>query len=363
MTAADPLTIAVLGLGGMGRRPLAALQRCPSVQLVGVADRDGDMLDAVETGDLPTFTDSRALLARTQPQAVYTALPPVPAAELIATCAQRGIHVIKEPPLARNLAEGAGLVRQMEQAGLKLMVATQRRFMLTYRRAFELRRSVGRLFLARAEYLFNWGPVIGWRADHVLAGGGALLELGFQFLDLLIWIHSLPEDVFGASAVNARPDLVDANGRPAPPNTTDDTAAAVLRMPGGGMASLIASRASGPVFEQLALHGQDGSLTADSQRCVLRDPDGRVLDQIEDIDDPTTSGSRMIDAFAAAITSGSRTYPCSGRESLLTLAVLDALYLSDKTAAAERPETMLQASGFSIPDCLIHRPLEGHHAD
>lgn len=352
----DKPTIAIVGLGSAGRRAADALKQSESVRLIAAADRDPEVIDSAITSDIPTFTDHRLLLVQTRPDIVYVALPPAPASELIETCAQRGIHVIKEPPLARSLGEAVGLLRLTERAGVNFAIATPRRFMQSYRRAFEARPSLGPLLLVRAHYLFNWGPLTGWRADWVSAGGGALLELGYPLIDLLTWMVGLPEDVFGSSTVNAQPDLYDPEAPPTHPSTTDDTAAAVMRSAGGAMASLVVSRVSGPLSEEVSVHGREGTLTISPQQCLLRDPDGRLLDRGDCLDDPAECIKRLVDAFVAGIDSETNTYPCSARENLLTMAVLEALYLSDKTANAENPRSLLQAAGFTPEDCLIHRP-------
>ena len=345
----DPLTIGVVGLDGTGRRVLEAMRRCDEVTIAAVADRDPDAL--AESGvDAPVFTDHRSLLAEVRPQAVYVSLPPPAAVDVIATCAQRGIAVLKAPPLARNLAEATAMVEQMAGRGLTFMVATHRRFLRSYRRAIEQVRQVGPIFLAQAQYLFNWGPVVGWRSDVVTAGGGALLELGYHFVDLLTSMLGLPESVFGLNAISGRPNQTDQNGRPMPPCTTDDTAAAVLRFNDGPMASLVTSRVSGPMNEQLALHGQDGSLTADPQHCILRDPDGGLRDQTDSPTDATDCLRQMIRAFAGAVSGEAPAALCSARENLRNVAVMDALYLSEKTAAAENPAALLRAAGARIDD-------------
>jgi predicted dehydrogenase len=348
-------TIAIVGLGSAGRRVADAIKPSESVRLVAASDRDQAAIDAAGLSDLATFTDHRLMLEQSRPNIVYIALPPGPAAELVESCAQRGIHIIKDPPLARSLGEAAGLLQLTEQAGVKYAIATPRRFMPSYQRAFDARGSLGPLMLARAHYLFNWGPLTGWRADWVSAGGGALLELGYPLIDLLTWMVGLPEDVFGSSAVNTQVDLYDPDAPPAHPSTTDDTAAAVMRSAGGAMASLVVSRVSGPLSEELALHGRNGTLTITPQQYLLRDADGRVLDQSDCLDDPAECIRLFVEAFAASLDSGTNTYPCSARENLLTMAVLEALYLSDKTATAENPRSLLQAAGFGPEDCLIHR--------
>lgn len=356
MSNMEKLPVAVIGLGSFGQRTLRALQASALVEVVGLADRDQAVVEPLAGGlGLEPYTDTRSMLSQTQPRAVFVSTPPTANVELIATCAQRGIHVCKDAPLARNLAEGAAMVRQMDQAGLTFVVGTQRRFMDSYRRAWESRRAIGHTFLARAHYLFNWGPVAGWRGDAISAGGGALLELGYHFIDLLVWMLSLPEEVYGINAVCAHRQAVATNNQR--PSNTDDTAIAALRFAGGCMGSVVTSRASGPVNEQLSLHGPAGSLTADSQMCLLRDPDGRALEESSQVPGPLDCFRLQVDAFAAAVLQDAKTYQCSARENLLNLAVVEAIYLSEKTSQAENPAKILRTCGATVSDCLIRRPL------
>jgi len=350
--------MAIAGLGGAGRHALEALRRDSSVRLVGVSDRDPAAIAEAGIPDLPTFTDHRSCLAQTRPDIVFIALPPAPAGELIETCAQRHAHVIKAPPLARTVSEAAALVRTMEAAQLKFAVATHRRFVPSYRKAFELRHAVGPLQLARAHYLFNYGDVLGWRADRELAGGGALLELGYHLIDLLIWMHGLPEDVFGGCAARATPDLSDPNTVHTPPSSTEDSAAAVLRSADGAMMSLVVSRVSGPWSERLCLHGPEGSLTVDPHECLLFRPDGAVAERSESFGDPVAHVQQLIESVVQDICHEGPATTCSAREDLLTMAVVEAMYLSEKTASTEHPQTILWAAGLQPQDCLTHRRPE-----
>jgi len=353
----EPLPVAVIGLGVFGRLTLQALRRSDLVRVVGVADKDSALAErtAAEVG-LPGYTDNRSLLVETRPRVLYLATPPMPAPDLVAFCAQQGIHVWKEPPLARDLAEGLAMVRVMEEAGLKLAVGTQRRFTLTYRRARELLDRLGPVFLARLHYLFNWGPRLGWRGAKASAGGGALLELGYHVIDLLIWLLGLPEEVYGLASAGIRPAPAGGEESPQPLHDTDDTAAAVLAYGGGQMASVVATRSSGPVSEAVCLHGQGGSLTADAETCLLRDPDGNVLDRITDDSPPAEVFRRQVEAFARTVSADAKLYECSGRENLLTLATIDAIYLSGRTLHPENPARLLQAVGLTAAECLRLRP-------
>ncbi|GAH77291.1 unnamed protein product, partial [marine sediment metagenome] len=126
---AEPLPVVVVGVGGVGALTLQALRESPLVEVVGLSDNSSGVAERVgrEFG-VPVYTDSRRLLAETRPRAAYLAVPPMAAPDIVAACAQRGIHVWKELPLARSLDEGMAMVRRMEKAGLKFAVSTQRRF-------------------------------------------------------------------------------------------------------------------------------------------------------------------------------------------------------------------------------------------
>lgn len=357
--SSQTIPVTLIGAGGCGGQMLQALTRSSAVKLVGLADKDPAVAArAGQSAGVPQYADNRRLLAETRPQIAFVCAPPMEFPEILALCADRNIHVWRETPLARNLGEGIAHIRRMEQAGLKLAVGTQRRFAPGYVRARELRDKVGKVFLARAHYLFNWGPYLAWRGDRASAGGGALMDLGYHPIDLLIWMLGLPEEVYGSTAGGK--DIgpqVGPDGKLLPAYDTDDTATALLRYRGHCVASVVTTRCSGPVSEGLLLHGQCGSLSASDESCLLRDPDGSVLDRIEDTA-PLDVYVRQVEAFARAVADGAKTYECSARENLLTLATIEAIYLSDRTSQPEHPLRLLKTNGLGLSDCLIHRPAE-----
>lgn len=358
--ADERLSVAVIGVGGFGAKVLSALVGSDLIDIVGVSDKDPRVAERVAADvGVPGYNDNRSLLAETRPAAAFLCMPPMPAAELISACADRGIHVWKDLPLARDLDEGVAMVRRMEEAGVKLAVGTQRRFAAGYRRAHELRPQLGEICLARAHYLFNWGADLGWRGDRASAGGGALLELGYHALDLLVWMLGMPDEVYGVSAAGNRPRRADGGDAVQPIYDTDDTAAAIMRYVGGAMASVVTTRWSGPASEELSLHGRCGSLRADGETCVLRDPDGNILPQAEDELEPVNVFSRQADAFASSVLADANTYECSGRENLLNLAVIEAIYLSDRTGQSEQPHRLLEPHGLTVEDCVALCPAAG----
>jgi len=346
----EPLRGVVIGLDGFGRRALEAIAASGSVELVGVADRDHSAAEhAASPFNTAFYSDFRSCLAETKPTLVCLDVSPKAAGELIPACAKRGIHVWKSVPLARNLEDAVSMVRTMSDASLELTVGTSRRFDDCYRRAWGMRRRIGTPFLARAHYLFNWGPKLGWRGDKESAGGGALLELGYHPVDLLVWMLGLPEEAYGFSAsITTPPDDVLQQAV----YDTDDTAAAILRFQNGCMASVVTTRRSGPVSEAICLHGRGGSMEVSPDNCLIRDPDGNFIDRTETSSLPLEASVKQLEAFVEAIETRAPTYPCSGWENLLTMAVMEAIYLSDRTGQPESPAKLLATHNLKPADCL-----------
>lgn len=355
----EALAVAVVGVGGFGRWTLQALLASDVVRVVGVSDRDPTVAaEAVNGTGVPHYGDNRRLLAETRPAAVYLAVPPTSAADLVGLCAKHGVHVWKEMPLARSLEEAVQFERLMARAKLKFAVGTQRRFAAGYRRAWELRKRLGRVFLARTHFLFNWGSKLGWRGDRTSSGGGALLELGYHPIDLLTWMLGLPEEVYGHNVIDRRVEAAGGpDAEPVPIYDTDDSAAAILQFDNGCIASMATTRRSGPVSEELTLHSTSGSLTASSDSCQLRDPDGTLLDQAGEEGGPLGTFIRQAEAFARAVIADAKRYECSARENLLTQAIIEAVYLAGRTYQPENPRRLLETAGFSEEDCLSRRPL------
>ncbi len=344
----ETLPAALIGAGGFGIHALQALRRSGKVRLTGISDRDRSAAEAGAAEALcPAYSDHRRLLVETRPEAAFLAVPPAPAAELVRLAAERRLHVWKQAPLARSLPEAVELCRRMDRARRRFAVGTQRRFMSSYRRAKSLLGGLGQVYLLQGHYLCNWGADSGWRGDRA-AGGGALMELGYPLFDLVIWLLGVPETVY--SVVGAVP--ADRRPKDQPVYDTDDTFTVVCRYHENVAATVTASRCFSPVSEGLTAYCEGGSLTADPARCVVRDRDGKVLAGFQGAEPPAAVFTRMIDDFVdAAAGEESAGYEASAWENLLTMAAVDAAYLSDRTNQPEPPARLLRNYDVTLADC------------
>lgn len=349
-----PLRAVLIGAGGFGAHTLEALGRSKLLEVAAVADRDASTASkAAAQAQCPAYTDNRRALVEPRPDVAFLALPPVAAAEAVRLAAERGVHVWTGPPLARNLPQAVEMCRQTRAAGIKLAVGTQRRFCSNYRRASELASKLEEIYLLEAQYLFNWGGPLGWRGS-VAAGGGAMCQLGCHMLELVIHMLGLPETIYCITGTGQRSRGHNDQGL----YDTDDTATAILHYTGQATATVTVSRRFSPVSDRLTIFGQAGSIVVSPSRCVLRDRDGAVEESFEQQEPPAAALGRGIEAFARAVIENSDTYECSGWEALLTMAAVEAAYLSARTVQPESPAALLAGYDVTVADCLELTPAE-----
>lgn len=110
------IDVAVVGLGKMGLSHLSMIKAHPDVNLVGVCDATGYLLDilAKYTGVKP-YKDLDKMLDEARPQAIIIATPTHLHAGMIRNALERGIHVFCEKPLVIDPADSIELTALAEQ--------------------------------------------------------------------------------------------------------------------------------------------------------------------------------------------------------------------------------------------------------
>jgi predicted dehydrogenase len=267
--------VGVIGAGKMGLSHLAILRAHPDVEIVGVCDSLGYLLDVLEkyTG-VRKFTDAARLFDE-RPDAVLIATPSASHVALVGEALARGIHVFCEKPLTLSAAESTALADAAAKAGLVTQVGYHNRFVGTFREVKHLLdlHAIGRVTHVLAE---AYGPVVlrpkgeTWRSKR-MAGGGALYDYAAHPLDLLCWYLGEPETVTGTFL-----------GRDFSAET-DDEVYGTLTYSGSASAQLSVNwsdESYRKMTTKMTLWGERGKIIADRQGCevYLRDnaevPDG-----------------------------------------------------------------------------------------
>ena len=108
-------------------------------------------------------------------------------------------HILVEKPMARTLEEGERMDAAARDAGVKLMVAENYRFMPVVQKSRELIRQgvIGtvRFIQIQEESNFTLGS---WRSDGEMMGGGVLIDGGIHSVDMLIDLAAIPEEVYAS---------------------------------------------------------------------------------------------------------------------------------------------------------------------
>src|SRR5579864_5465697 len=174
------LRVAVIGVGHLGKEHARILSGMPDVELVGVADVNGEQAQAVARRlNTRAFTEPWPLLNLVDAASIV--VPTLHHRSVAADFLRRQIPLLVEKPLANNPADAEALVELAEKTGTILQVGHIERF----NPAFEelLQRPLQPKFVA-CERL---GPFTGRSADI-----GVVLDLMIHDLDLLLALVKSP---------------------------------------------------------------------------------------------------------------------------------------------------------------------------
>ncbi len=245
----------IIGCGVIAATHCEAIKDTPGGELVAVFDIDPVRATTIsERYDVPFYTEQAAFLAHPGLDAVNILLPSGFHATVGMAAAKAGKHVLVEKPIDVTVEAALQLIQACETAGVKLGVISQHRFapeILKVKKAIEAG-DFGRLVLGeasikwyRTQQYYDSGS---WRGTRALDGGGALINQGVHYIDLLQWMMGPVESV--KAEVQTSTHNIEV----------EDLAVAVLRFANGALGSIIGSTSIFPGLpEKLEIHGEDAT--------------------------------------------------------------------------------------------------------
>jgi predicted dehydrogenase len=105
----NPTRIAVIGVGAIGRKHADLLRAEPRCELVAVADPAPDAKEYAGRLGVPYFADAREMLDQAKPEGVVIASPTPLHAPMDIACAERGVHMLMEKPIAESVEASLAL--------------------------------------------------------------------------------------------------------------------------------------------------------------------------------------------------------------------------------------------------------------
>jgi predicted dehydrogenase len=219
--------IGVVGAGAIAQvSHLPAFHRIPGAQVTAVCDADLSKARRVASRyNVARITDSfEELAAMDEVDAVDICLPNHLHAPAAIAALEAGKHVLCERPFSRRLDEARKMVAAARKSKTVLMSGFNNRFRedVTVLKRFLSEGELGDVFYVKTGWLMQaatWSGS-GWRKNRDLTGGGVLLDLGIQMMDLTLWLLDMPQV-----------EAVSASLHPAPATQDlESTASAFLRL-------------------------------------------------------------------------------------------------------------------------------------
>jgi myo-inositol 2-dehydrogenase/D-chiro-inositol 1-dehydrogenase len=255
-------------------------------------------------------------------------------AELIGRAARSGLPVFCEKPIALDLPGTLSAIAEVEAAGTILQMGFQRRFDAGCKGAREAVRSgrLGRLHTVRALTSDQVPPP----AAYLPLSGGLYRDTLIHDFDVLRWVtgHEVV-DVYAVGSDSGPPMFREAGDV--------DTAAAVLTLDDGTLATVTGTRLNGAGYDvRMELAGELDQIVVgldDRTPIASTEPTGPPA-----ADKPWTGFlERFGPAYEAELNAfvevvrGERPNPCDGREALQALRIAEACELSRRERRPVRP--------------------------
>jgi predicted dehydrogenase len=231
------LRVALMGVGAIAQVVhLPVLNDLDEVELTAVCDVDNVRANALAArfGIPHIFRNDEDVFKSDLIDAIIICTPSYLHEEQAIAALESGKHVLVEKPLALSPESVERVIAAAERTGRTLMVAMNNRYRpdTVALRPFAQNGELGDVFLTRGAWLNRKMRVVRptWRHRRATAGGGAMMDLGVQTLDLCLWILGFPE---AASVVTQMhyPEGMEV----------EDTAGIIVRMKNGAGVSLTVS--------------------------------------------------------------------------------------------------------------------------
>mgnify|MGYP002713228080 FL=1 len=335
----------IIGCGNIGPVHAAAIAEVRGAKLVGVADvRMETAKKLADQYGADAFDDYKEMLKRDDIHAISLCVPSGLRAEIAVDCAKAGKNILSEKPLDVTTKRIDKIINAAEKAGVNLGCIFQSRFAEgseQIRKALDQGR-FGKVVLGdayikwyRSQEYYDSGA---WRGTWKFDGGGALMNQGIHYIDLLQWFMGPVKSVF------ARTALVNHEGL-----EVEDLATAILEFESGAQGVIEGSTAIWPGHPaRVEIHGTEGSAAMEDGKVVSWQFSKKMAidKKIEaamagesalgsGASDPLASlkiegHRRQIADFTKAIQKGVRP-AIEGKEGRLAVALIEAIYKSAKT--------------------------------
>ena len=327
------LKFAIVGTGNVSNDHISALKKVEGAELTHIWGRNKEAVKALAAKHNIHWThDYSEILNNPEIDVIDIVLPSGLHARFGIQAAKAGKHVVVEKPIDVSLDKAKALIGECKKQGVTLSVISQRRFSEAMQRLYHYVVSGKFGKLLQGDAYIKWYrsqeyyDSAEWRGTYALDGGGAFINQGIHYIDMLLWLMGPVKSVC-------------ARTRKAIHNIeVEDTGIAMLEFAGGAQGVIQASTALFPGQPaRLEIHGTKGTVIFQDDEIIFRHFEGEEPFSAAagpdkgSASDPTATNNelfvRQFEDIVAAIDGKTRPQ-VSGEEAYNALQLVLAIYMS-----------------------------------
>ena len=325
------INLVFVGLGKQNSKDhIKAALANKKVKIIAVCDTDKAVAKATaEKLKVPFFLTVESLLKNTKPDAAVVAVPHKYYTSIVSEFLTNGVHVLKEKPLNIDFKSALHISNLAAKHKVNLTVAVQRKHNKIYNLFSEYKEHIGEVFSVHGEYTLNIADLSeGWRSSKDLAGGGAVIDMGYHLLDLIVWYFGVPEKISAELGYN---------NKKYQKYDVEDTAKIQFSYAAGArriVGSMLLSRIYPSKDEGLFIYGTRGAVKIFKDKIELYD-NNREMIESNYIKSNGDDIRLQLDSFVDKILSGD--FEGNHKDHLRDMIFIDAIYTSDKNNTTVLP--------------------------
>lgn len=196
----DKLKVALVGAGSIAQIVhLPILQSIEDVEIVAICDVDeAKITPLLDKFGIPHgYAQVDNLVQKEKLDAVHICTTNHYHYPMAYLALRNNIHVFVEKPIALNAKDAQKLDQLARKNKLEVMVGMQNRFRDDVRvlKEFIAKGELGDIYYIKSGWLKRWtrNPVSSWQTKKDQSGGGVLLDLGSQLIDLALFLTGMPK--------------------------------------------------------------------------------------------------------------------------------------------------------------------------
>ncbi len=192
-----------VGLVGSGQiaqiAHIPCLKKIEDVDLIAICDVDKAKINYLtQKFNIPQgYFVIDEMIKKAELDAVIICTPTIYHFPMSYLALSEGLHVFVEKPIALNAEDAGKLLETSEQNKQILMVGMNNRFRedVVSLKQYIDSKELGEIFYIKAGWLKKWEKHVdySWFSEKKTAGGGVLMDMGIQLLDLAFFIMDMPD--------------------------------------------------------------------------------------------------------------------------------------------------------------------------